>query len=168
MTVAAAVQRADLAAVAAALGSGLAAVRELTEGTFNAACLLELTDGRRVVVKVAPEPRTPVLTYERGLLATEALCLRTFAARTSVPHRGRRLRLPRAGLGADRADLGRSVRADRDGGGPVRLDAATRARLHLYGAHLALIMVVESVPRGTPAAPRLAGWLTRELDALRA
>ena len=320
MTVAGAVGRADLEAVAAALGSDVAAVRELTEGTFNAAYLLELADGRRVVVKVEPEPGTPVLTYEDTLLHTEALCLRTFGARTAVPvprllHTGRTgggreyvvtsvlpgaswfsrreridgpvrrvlrrqvgelvaglhtvtgdggfgypapgsaltaptwagayqrivaalladadrfgVRLPRpageigALLRAAAAehladvrtpvlvhfdlwdgnvfvdldgpapvvtgfiDQERALWADpavdfvslalfgeidddlvagyRDAGGPVTFDAATRARLHLYAAHLALIMTVECAPRGTPARPRVDAWLSRELDAI--
>lgn len=58
------------------------------------------------------------------------------------------------------------------GGGPVVLDDATRARLPLYRAHLALVMLVEAVPRGT-AGPehaewngRVARWLLQQLDAL--
>ena len=70
-----------------ALGSEvvLRSARELTEGTFNTAYALHLADGRQVVLKVAPPPDVPVLTYERHLLRTEALCLRTFARRTTVP-----------------------------------------------------------------------------------
>ena len=78
--------RAELEQVVAdALGVGLGAVRELTEGTFNAAYRLTLTDGRELVLKVAPPPGTPLLRYERELLATEAMCLRTVAERTSAP-----------------------------------------------------------------------------------
>ena len=60
-----------------------------------------------------------------------------------------------------------------EGGGPVVLDEATRYRLHLYRAHLALVMMVEAVPRGS-AGPgraawddRVARWFTAELAALR-
>ena len=63
----------------------LRSARELTEGTFNTAYALHLADGRQVVLKVAPPPEAPVLTYERHLLHTEALCLRAFAERTTVP-----------------------------------------------------------------------------------
>ena len=62
-----------------------AVTRELTEGTFNAAHAVDLSDGRRLVLKVAPRPGTPLLTYERLLLTTEAMCLRTVAERTDVP-----------------------------------------------------------------------------------
>ncbi|WP_222193225.1 phosphotransferase family protein [Modestobacter italicus] len=301
--------------------------RELTEGTFNSAYALTLADGRELVLKVAPPPGTPLLTYERHLLSTEADCLRAFAERTSAPlpelvaagvsaqgreylltsllpgaswssqaeridgrqratlrrqvgrhvaamhsvtgdgpfgYPGRAelsaptwtgayqqvvdalladaaryaVDLPRpaaeigerlhaaadASLGAvttpvlvhfdlwdgnvfvdlDRPqpvvtgliDHERALWADpaadfvslallgdiagdrdflagyADGGGPVVLDEATRHRLHLYRAHLALVMVVEAVPRGTAVAgnaawnARVADWLVRELDAL--
>jgi aminoglycoside phosphotransferase (APT) family kinase protein len=73
--------------LADALGDAAAGAvtRELTEGTFNAAHALDLADGRQLVLKVAPPPGTPLLTYEQHLLDTEAMCLRTVAERTSVP-----------------------------------------------------------------------------------
>ncbi|MCY1073025.1 phosphotransferase family protein [Archangium lansingense] len=46
-------------------------VDELTEGMFNAAYALELEDGASVVLKVAPPPELPLLTYERDLMRTE-------------------------------------------------------------------------------------------------
>ncbi|MFE8604274.1 phosphotransferase family protein [Archangium violaceum] len=46
-------------------------VEELTEGMFNAAYALELEDGASVVLKVAPPPELPLLTYERNLMRTE-------------------------------------------------------------------------------------------------
>ena len=306
--------------------------RELTEGTFNSAYALHLTDGRRAVLKVAPPPDAPVLTYEQHLLHTEALCLRTFAARTAVPvpqllrsgggsaavsrdyvlttvvpgaswasraeamdpaerrqlrHQlgghvaamhavtgqgpfgypapgspltgrtwveayqriiwalvddaeryGARLPLPAGEIGqrltaaagtalvavqvpvlvhfdlwdgnilVDQGPRGpvitgiidheRALWADpavdfaslallgdisedadllagyRDAGGPVVLDAPTRYRLHLYRAHLALIMLVETAPRGTDGPEHhehnsaVARWLTDQLHALEA
>ena len=47
-----------------------------------------------------------------------------------------------------------------EAGGPVVLDDATLTRLHLYRAHLALVMTVETVPRGVPAAEaeRTRAW----------
>ncbi|BAJ28597.1 MULTISPECIES: phosphotransferase [Kitasatospora] len=45
----------------------------LTGGLYNAARLLELADGRRLVLKCAPPPGTPGLAHERGLLGTERL-----------------------------------------------------------------------------------------------
>ncbi|ROR44267.1 phosphotransferase family protein [Kitasatospora cineracea] len=60
--------------VDAVLG-GVAVVAEtpLTGGLYNAARLLELADGRRLVLKCAPPPGTPGLAHERGLLGTERL-----------------------------------------------------------------------------------------------
>ncbi|MFD9049407.1 phosphotransferase family protein [Streptomyces zaomyceticus] len=42
-------------------------------GLYNSARLLELDDGRRLVLKTAPPADAPALTHERGLLGTEAL-----------------------------------------------------------------------------------------------
>jgi aminoglycoside phosphotransferase (APT) family kinase protein len=78
--------RAELGQVVVeSVGVELDAYRELTEGTFNAAYALTLVDGRELVIKVAPPPGTPLLTYERDLLATEAMCLQRFAGRLPVP-----------------------------------------------------------------------------------
>ncbi|WP_369137275.1 phosphotransferase family protein [Modestobacter versicolor] len=71
--------------VGAAVGVPLHAVRRLTEGTFNTAYALTLGDGRELVLKVAPPPKTPLLGYEHDLLATEAMCLERFAGRVPVP-----------------------------------------------------------------------------------
>ena len=312
------VGRAELEQVVAELGARLLGVQELTEGTFNAAYALTLTDGRELVLKVAPPPGTPLLTYERDLLGTEALCLRRFAGRVPVPELvaagttptgrgyvltsvlpgaswssqaaavtpaqrrylrrqvGRHLAAmhtvtregrfgypsgPLAGatwpvayrriieallmdaarfgvelpLSADQVrarlypaadellagvttpvlvhfdlwdgnvfidltgpgpevtgyiDHERALWADpaadlvslallgdvaedadllagyAEAGGPVVLDDATRARLHLYRVHLALVMVVETVPRGT-AVPTHAAWNARVVEWLR-
>ncbi|MFF2302545.1 phosphotransferase [Streptomyces sp. NPDC058128] len=58
-----------------------AVVREtaLSGGLYNSARLLELSDGRRLVLKTAPAASTPALTHERGLLGTEALVHRLAA-----------------------------------------------------------------------------------------
>jgi aminoglycoside phosphotransferase (APT) family kinase protein len=50
--------------------------RGLSGGTFNSVSLVRLADGRRLVVKLAPDPAQPVLRYERGILATEAMYYR--------------------------------------------------------------------------------------------
>jgi hypothetical protein len=68
--------RSQLAPVLAAAGTGwdeVAGCDELTGGTFNAVWLVRLTDGTGLVVKLAPDPAEPMLRYERGLLATEAM-----------------------------------------------------------------------------------------------
>ena len=51
----------------------VAGSRLLTGGTFNAVYLVSLADGTRLVVKIPPGPETPLLRYEQGILATEAL-----------------------------------------------------------------------------------------------
>ena len=51
----------------------MADCRSLTGGTFNAVHLVGLADGTRLVVKIPPGPDTPLLRYEQGILATEAL-----------------------------------------------------------------------------------------------
>jgi aminoglycoside phosphotransferase (APT) family kinase protein len=72
----------ETARLAAALvGAGVswdavAGSRLLTGGTFNAVYLVSLADGTRLVVKIPPGPETPLLRYERGILATEALYYR--------------------------------------------------------------------------------------------
>jgi aminoglycoside phosphotransferase (APT) family kinase protein len=63
---------------AALAGAGVsweqvAGCRSLAGGTFNAVHLVGLADGTRLVVKIPPGPAVPVLRYERGILATEAL-----------------------------------------------------------------------------------------------
>ncbi|WP_051765904.1 aminoglycoside phosphotransferase family protein [Saccharothrix syringae] len=64
-----------------ALGAPLAAHVELTEGMFNTAYRLTAADGREAVLKVAPPPDVPLLTYERDLMSTEALAFRLMAER---------------------------------------------------------------------------------------
>jgi aminoglycoside phosphotransferase (APT) family kinase protein len=44
---------------------------ELPEGTFNTVYRIRLIDGTGLVLKVAPDPDAPVLTYERGIMNTE-------------------------------------------------------------------------------------------------
>jgi aminoglycoside phosphotransferase (APT) family kinase protein len=66
-------------------GVSLTQLTELTEGWFNAAYVMELSDGRRCVLKVAPPPDVAVLTYERDIMATEVAALRLVREHTSVP-----------------------------------------------------------------------------------
>lgn len=58
------------------LGVPLAAHVELTGGMFNTAYRLTAADGRETVLKVAPPPDVPLLTYERQLMGTEVLAFR--------------------------------------------------------------------------------------------
>jgi len=60
-------------------------VTELTEGTFNTAYRIVAADGTRWVLKIAPRPDAPAMTYERTLMRTEAMFYRTAAGRLPVP-----------------------------------------------------------------------------------
>ncbi|MFE5816116.1 phosphotransferase family protein [Streptomyces sp. NPDC056479] len=61
------------------VGAGCRMEAELTDGWFNTAYRVLLDDGRAAVVKLAPPPEAPVLRYERGILATEAMVYRRIA-----------------------------------------------------------------------------------------
>jgi aminoglycoside phosphotransferase (APT) family kinase protein len=58
---------------------------DLRDGYFNAAYQIDLADGRRAVLKVAPPPDVRVLRYEQGILGSEVQMLRLVAQHTSVP-----------------------------------------------------------------------------------
>src|SRR5689334_14366259 len=69
----------------ATLAAGEDAVRELKEGWFNAAYDARLTDGREVILKIAPRPDAEVLAYERNIMATELATERLVSANPAVP-----------------------------------------------------------------------------------
>ncbi|MBY8874911.1 aminoglycoside phosphotransferase family protein [Micromonospora sp. PLK6-60] len=74
--------------LAASVGpsAGVAGCGPLAGGGFAAVWWVELTDGRRVVLKVGPPPDVPLLRYERGMIAAEARYLRRVADRApAVP-----------------------------------------------------------------------------------
>ncbi len=84
-------ETARLAAALAGAGVGwdmVAGSRLLTGGTFNAVYLVSLADGTRLVVKIPPGHATPLLRYEQGILATEALYFQ-LAGQCSGRHRAR-------------------------------------------------------------------------------
>jgi len=58
---------------------------ELGHGWFNVAYLLQLADGRQVVMKIAPPQDVEVMTYEQDMLAGEVAAIRLLEERTSVP-----------------------------------------------------------------------------------
>lgn len=53
------------------LGSALVSSQENNEGWFNTLHMLKLADGRRVVLKLAPNPAFQAMRYEQGILQTE-------------------------------------------------------------------------------------------------
>jgi aminoglycoside phosphotransferase (APT) family kinase protein len=67
--------RAALAA-AGATWDQVADCRDLAGGTFSAVSAVTLVTGERLVVKIPPAPETTLLSYERGILGTEALFYR--------------------------------------------------------------------------------------------
>jgi len=58
---------------------------ELTDGYFNAAYLLELTDGSKCVLKVAPPDEVRILRYEQGIMQAEVETIRLVRQHTQVP-----------------------------------------------------------------------------------
>jgi aminoglycoside phosphotransferase (APT) family kinase protein len=73
----------QLAEVLAACGvdpGRLAERVELGEASYNTAYRLRLTDGSGLVLKVAPDPSMPGLSYEHDLMRTETLFYRAAAA----------------------------------------------------------------------------------------
>ncbi|GAA0453973.1 phosphotransferase [Paractinoplanes deccanensis] len=68
-----------------ALGASLDTASELGGGGFAAVWLASLTDGRRVVVKVAPPASARLLSYERELIPAEAVYFGAVAGLAPVP-----------------------------------------------------------------------------------
>jgi aminoglycoside phosphotransferase (APT) family kinase protein len=60
-------------------------VSELDHGWFNVVYRMWLSNGRAVVLKIAPPPGVEVMTYERGAMATELAALGLITEHTSVP-----------------------------------------------------------------------------------
>ncbi|WTW93984.1 aminoglycoside phosphotransferase family protein [Streptomycetaceae bacterium NBC_01309] len=58
---------------------------EATEGMYNTVFRVTLADGTAAILKAAPAPDTPRLTYERDILRTEALFLSRAADLPGVP-----------------------------------------------------------------------------------
>lgn len=68
-----------------AFGSDPIEWSEAGEGQFNAAFYVTTGSGQKVVLKVAPSVKTPVLRYERGMMGAEVEAMRLVASRTSLP-----------------------------------------------------------------------------------
>lgn len=64
---------------------GDAWVEELAHGWFNVAYQIDLRDGQRVVLKIAPPATVEVMTYERDMMLIEVRALTLVREGTSVP-----------------------------------------------------------------------------------
>jgi aminoglycoside phosphotransferase (APT) family kinase protein len=58
---------------------------ELTEASYNTAYRIRLSDGSGLVLKVAPNPGAPGLTYEHGLMRTETEFYQAAQGKAPVP-----------------------------------------------------------------------------------
>jgi aminoglycoside phosphotransferase (APT) family kinase protein len=67
------------------LAPGDDAVTELKEGWFNAAYNVCLSDGREVIVKIAPPKEAEVLSYEMNIMATEVDAMRLAHTNPAIP-----------------------------------------------------------------------------------
>lgn len=58
---------------------------ELEEGWFNTIYLIRLSDGREVVLKVAPSHDVRILRYEKNIMKTEVEVMRLLASKADIP-----------------------------------------------------------------------------------
>jgi Ser/Thr protein kinase RdoA (MazF antagonist) len=71
--------------VRAGIDSPLTGQSLLTGGTFNSVYQLSFADRPGVVLKLSPDPRGAVMTYERGIVKTEALFYAMAQDRAALP-----------------------------------------------------------------------------------
>lgn len=69
----------------AALADGEDALIELKEGWFNAAYSVRLSDGREVILKIAPTRDAEVLAYEKDIMTTEVATMRLVRENPAIP-----------------------------------------------------------------------------------
>ena len=65
--------------------ANIAAFQELTDGMFNAAYQIDLVDGMRCVLKVAPPPGVRVLRYEKNIMQAEVEVMQRVRQQTEMP-----------------------------------------------------------------------------------
>lgn len=63
----------------------IANIEELTEGFFNVAYYIALTDGSEVILKIAPSSDMEIMTHEINIMFSEVDSMRMVARETSVP-----------------------------------------------------------------------------------
>ena len=69
----------------AELAAGEDAISELKEGWFNAAYIVRFSDGREVVLKIAPPQNAEVMTYEKDIMDTEVESMRLAFQNPAIP-----------------------------------------------------------------------------------
>jgi fructosamine-3-kinase len=60
-------------------------IEELTEGFFNIAYLIELENGREVILKIAPPSNTTIMTHENNIMYSEVTSMKMVEAETHCP-----------------------------------------------------------------------------------
>jgi fructosamine-3-kinase len=60
-------------------------IKELTEGFFNIAYLIELSDNMEVILKIAPAVNSLIMTYEKNIMFSEVNSMRMIRKETKVP-----------------------------------------------------------------------------------
>jgi len=67
------------------IAAGEGAVRELKEGWFNVAYDIRLSDGREIILKIAPPKDAEVMIYEKNIMTTEVDSMRLVAQNPAIP-----------------------------------------------------------------------------------
>ena len=67
------------------IAEGEDAISELKEGWFNAAYDVRLSDGREVILKIAPPLDAQVMTYEKQIMTTEVNAMRLVSQNPAIP-----------------------------------------------------------------------------------
>ncbi len=60
-------------------------VEELTEGYFNVAYKICLSNGKKVILKVAPSKETRIMTYEKNIMESEVEALKMVETVYGIP-----------------------------------------------------------------------------------
>lgn len=59
-------------------------LQELTEGFFNIAYRVSFEDGTNSILKIAPDPKVPIMTYEKNIMDTEVNSMQLVGQKTKV------------------------------------------------------------------------------------
>ena len=65
--------------------ASMESIRELTEGYFNMAYEIQLSDGRQVILKIAPQKGTRIMTYEKNIMFAEVSAMKMAKAAGHIP-----------------------------------------------------------------------------------